>query len=473
MSEHTSAAAIPKYASKDFCVDTANRVIGFATRKGDTVGTSVTIMGDTSGTLRWARNQVSAGTQLSSRTVAVVSVNEGQEGMSITNEIDDSALKGAAMDAERLSGHTKKAETGPGKAGPLPLWGPQDYAQSNVFYESSIGFDTQARSTQGVELVQTASGQGFMSYGYMANWQTGTGVVTTNKLQAYQAQTDAEFSVTVRSRAEGSGWAGLSHSDFSKIDVKAVMNRAIDKCKNSQNPLRMEPGRHLAILEPQAVYDMWRWAMMPPIGWGRRPAEMGFGPYAAPGGKTKIGQKMLDERLTVYADPVDAGNNYRSFADDGSAMRRTVWFEKGILKELPYNREYAVEHKINEGNPMNGGISPTLPIPLHMTGGDTTIDEMIRTTRNGFLVTRFNGVFPTDFKSLSCQGNTRDGFWFIENGKIKHAAKNFRMLESPFFMLNQLESVGEPQRVYTPRGSIMVPPVKVRNFNFTALVDAV
>ncbi len=53
--------------------------------------------------------------------------------------------------------------------------------------------------------------------------------------------------------------------------------------------------------------------------------------------------------------------------------------------------------------------------------------------------------------------------------KIKHPVKNFRFNESPIIMLNNLEALGKPQRV----GGNLVPPMKIRDFTFTSLSDAV
>jgi len=84
-------------------------------------------------------------------------------------------------------------------------------------------------------------------------------------------------------------------------------------------------------------------------------------------------------------------------------------------------------------------------------------------------VTRFWYIRFVDPQTLLLTGLTRDGTFFIENGKIKHAIKNFRFNESPIIMLNNIEALGRPIRV---QGS-MVPPVKIRDFTFTSLSDAV
>jgi predicted Zn-dependent protease len=108
-----------------------------------------------------------------------------------------------------------------------------------------------------------------------------------------------------------------------------------------------------------------------------------------------------------------------------------------------------------------------------MSGGTTTMDEMIATTKRGLLVTRFSNMDTVDFGSALYSGYTRDGLWLIENGKISKPVKNFRFTESPFFVFNQVEQVGEPVRVFRPHAPAIVPPIKVRDFSFTSLADAV
>ena len=117
-----------------------------------------------------------------------------------------------------------------------------------------------------------------------------------------------------------------------------------------------------------------------------------------------------------------------------------------------------------------------------MSGGDATTEDMIRTTRRGLLVTRFSDAHVLDSGTLLMTGFTRDGLWLIENGAVTKAVKNFRFTESPLFVLNSIEALGEPVPVFNPvddpyAGSgivpAMVPSIKARDFSFTSLVDAV
>lgn len=110
-----------------------------------------------------------------------------------------------------------------------------------------------------------------------------------------------------------------------------------------------------------------------------------------------------------------------------------------------------------------------------MTGGNASLDELIRGTEKGILVTRFWYIRSVDPQTLLFTGLTRDGTFYIENGEIKFPAKNFRFNESPIIMLNNLEALGKPVRTISGESGQMalIPPMRVRDFTFTSLSDAV
>jgi predicted Zn-dependent protease len=142
--------------------------------------------------------------------------------------------------------------------------------------------------------------------------------------------------------------------------------------------------------------------------------------------------------------------------------RPVIWIEHGILKALAYSsRARAAAVGLEPINP---------PSVIRMSGGPTSIDEMIASTKRGIYVTRFSDVVTESPSTMYMTGVTRDGTFLIENGKVTKPVKNFRFEDSPFFFLNNLESIGPTQRV--SRGHVM-PPVKVRDFAFTSLTDAI
>ena len=157
---------------------------------------------------------------------------------------------------------------------------------------------------------------------------------------------------------------------------------------------------------------------------------------------------------------------YPPFSSTGEVFRPATWVADGILRDLAYPRTYGVQQLgVEAGLPTSGAF--------HMSGGKTTIDEMIATTTRGILVTRFSDVGVVDYVSFMESGYTRDGLWLIENGAISKAIKNFRFTESPLFALNQIEQIGTSVRVFHPRTPIAAPALKVRDFSFTSLADAV
>ena len=85
---------------------------------------------------------------------------------------------------------------------------------------------------------------------------------------------------------------------------------------------------------------------------------------------------------------------------------------------------------------------------------------------------------PVDARTILYTGLTRDGTFLIENGKITRAVKNLRFNESPIFMLNNIDAMGMPVRVSASESggagmAIVVPPIKVREFTFTSMSDAI
>ena len=107
-----------------------------------------------------------------------------------------------------------------------------------------------------------------------------------------------------------------------------------------------------------------------------------------------------------------------------------------------------------------------------MTGGTTSVEEMIAGTERGFLITRLVNVRETLPDSLLCTGTTSDGLWLIEHGKITKSVKNFRFRESPLFAFNNVLAIGMPERILLDMPAIC-PAIKVRDFSLTSLADAV
>ncbi len=298
-------------------------------------------------------------------------------------------------------------------------------------------------------------------------------IATSRGLFAYHPESDVTLSATARTPdGTGSGYASRGSTDWRSIDPKSLGERAARKAVASRNPQAVEPGQYTVVLEPQAVADV-----LPLLigAMGARAADEGRSAFAKRGGGTKVGERVVDERVTIYSDPTDPELLTQPFDNEGMPVTRTVWVENGVLKNLAYTRYWAQKQNTT---PMGGagavggfgGGGGRAFGGIKMVGGSESLDQLIAGTDRGILVTRFWYIRALDPRTVLYTGLTRDGTFLIEKGKITRSIKNFRWNESPLFMLNKLDALGRAEQV---RAGLVVPAIRVRDFTFTSLSDAV
>ncbi len=458
------------------CRAIANRVKRMARGPGTT---RVAISSVWTGDVRWARNRVTLAGDARDVNVRITRVYRMSSGTAETSLLDDAGLETALRRAEALM-HTQSA----GFELAYPPGEPA-YLKPAIWSAATVDLAAGRRGEIVRELVTPAEKAGLFSAGYLAVGAFSEGLYGYDGDAVYCARTTARCAVTVRDPSgNGSGWVGATSYDWGALDTAAVARRAQEKCVASRAPVAIEPGRYTVVLEPQAVGDLLDLVADSLL---RFPAESGMGPWADPErpGFSKLGKKVADERVTIGHDPMDPLLGVCPFGPDGQAYRPVKWIDRGVLMALAYDREYAVE-RFHEITPLPNSYS------IAMQGGETSLEEMIRTTKRGLLVTRFSNVRVVDFNSLLATGITRDGLWLIENGKITKPVKNMRFSDSPVVVLNSLEQLGKPEPVFrlgkswywgkeeqpdrpvfSPHVPTVVPPLKARGFTFTRLVDAV
>ena len=97
-----------------------------------------------------------------------------------------------------------------------------------------------------------------------------------------------------------------------------------------------------------------------------------------------------------------------------------------------------------------------------------TVDQMIASTERGVLVTRLWYIREVDPYEKLLTGMTRDGTFYVENGKVRHGILNFRFNESLIHMLSNVEAMSIPVRASGEESlDMVVPAMKIRDFNFT------
>ena len=457
MSTQRSLADTARYLSREEAESLTKRILGFAGADE----TRVTVESGSRGNTRFARNQVSTGGDNFNTTVTIRSAFGRRSGAVTTNKLDDAALHAAVQTAERL------ARLAPEDPEAMPELGPQQYGDAVGWSDETAALDAAGRAAMVSAVTDPSRGAALQSTGYIETESGSFAIANSKGLFAYARGTGAALTTTVRTPdGTGSGWAGSASHDVSRIDAAALGARAIDKAQRSRDPVAIEPGRYTVVLEPTAVGNLVR---LIAFAMNARSADEGRSFFTRPGGGNKIGMKVVDERVSLVSDPFQADAPGMPFNGEGLPIAPTVWIDEGVVRNLAYDRYWAQKQ----------GVAPTpFSGSLRMTGGDASIEEMIASTERGLLVTRFWYIRPVDPRTILFTGLTRDGTFLIENGKVTKAVKNLRYNESPIFMLNNIEMMGRPTRVSasedgSPSNAVVVPPLKVRDFTFTSLSDAV
>lgn len=451
-----------EFLSRDAAKALADRVLSFA--KADE--TRVNIQSGWSGNTRFAGNEITTSGGTTNTTITVTSSIGKRRASSSTNILDDESLRRTVDQAERL------ARLSPEDPEALPGLGPQTYRTVNGYFDASANLTPEARAAAVGRVISTAeatsSSEKLFVAGFLSASASANAVANSKGLFAYHRATDADLSATVRTPdATGSGWASSGARDWSLLDPTAMGTMAAKKAVASRNPKAVEPGMWTVVLEPQAVADI-----MPQLvgTFNARANDEGRGTFSKTGGGTRLGERIADERVTMYTDPSDPDLLSQPFDGEGLPLERVVYIENGMLKNFSYDRYWAQKQgktPTNSGGGRGGGGGGG---GLKFVGGSKSTEDLIAGCERGILVTHFFYIRSLDQRTVMLTGLTRDGTFLIEKGKITAAVKNFRWNESPLFMLSKIEEIGKAER--TAAGQVM-PSLRVKDFNFSSLSDAI
>lgn len=440
-----------------------DRVLGLS--KADE--TRVNIASGWSGNTRFAGAEITTSGGITDTALTVTATIGRRRASITTNVTDDASLRRTVEMAERL------ARLAPEDPELMPELGPQQYVSVPAYVDATAALGPEPRAEAVKRLIDAARAQGrdvgdLFVAGFLEANAGATVIATSRGLFAYHPSTDVSLSTTVRTPdATGSGWAASGARDWRQIDPVALGRRAADKAVASRNPVAVEPGMYTAVLEPAAVAQL-----LPGVvgALNARNADEGRSPFSKPEGGTRLGERIADQRLTIISDPADPDLLAQPFDGEGLPLKRRVWIENGVLRNLAYTRFWAQKQGKEPTGGGGGGGFGGFAGGLKMSGGTKTVDQLIAETERGILVTHFFYVNTLDPRNGLLTGLTRDGTFLIENGKVTRAVKNFRWNESPLIMVNKIEEIGRAER--TRVGQVM-PSLRVRDFNFASLSDAV
>ena len=431
---------------------------------------------------RWANSSITVNLVQYDQQLSL-NVRHGQkQGSSSTREFDDESLKAMVDEANEAA---QKARDNPNLA-PL-VKGPQEYIAVDAVVPATAEFGPGERAAWVKQSVDICEKKGVLGSGYIPKAYQTTSLANSEGLFAYYQYAETGFVLTCRmANGSGSGWSGITGAkELAQVDVAQLTEVAANKASRTQKPRAIEPGRYTTILEPRPAARFLSTmtgafnAGAPGGGFGGGGGGGGGGfnfggigrPFVNADGTPKTGQKLFSDSFTLKSDIGNPTLRQTPIMNDGSAAKPVTWVEKGVLKNVYYDAASARRQKVPP--------SPATPtMSLVLEGSSQSVEDMIKSTRRGLLVTFFWYIRPVDTLTLLQTGMTRDGLFLIENGEIAGPVQNFRWNMSPLVGFANISAIGKPVPIHTGEaydgpGTALVPPIRIEDFYMTSVSPAV
>ncbi|RJP72745.1 MAG: TldD/PmbA family protein [Candidatus Abyssobacteria bacterium SURF_17] len=417
--------------------------------------TELVIEADRQSLTRFAGNQIHQNVSEFDCRLSIRAIENGCIGHSSTNKIDEDAISDAlqwARDAAHL---------GNMKAEPAEFAGPQMYASLSNYSQRTADWPPRERATMVSHLVEKCEPKGASAAGAVSNSESVLAVANSNGLRAYHSLTDANFTATVSVNGS-TGWCNCYSSDALTLQAARWGKRALGHAVIGRNPRPLEPGRYTVVLAEAAVKDL-----VELLCW------LGLGAQALEEKRSfmcgKIGKRITGKNITLADDAFHPLGIGFPFDYEGIPKQRVVLIEKGTAKSVAYDRAYGSRAgKTSTGHavPARYTFGP-LPLNVVLSPGKSDYVEMLRSLKRGLLVTRFWYCRIVDPAKTLITGQTRDGTFLVEDGKIVCGVRDMRFNESILETFSRAEMIS---RYLRRIGSTIVPAMKIEDFRFTELV---
>jgi predicted Zn-dependent protease len=417
--------------------------------------TEVEIDATTDALTRFANNTIHQNVAEQELGISVRVVVDGRTARSSTNKGDDESLRRAVAAAISL------ARNEPENPDLLPMLRAQKYQKVSRFFPATAATTPEDRARAVAKVCRLAEKNKQTAAGIFASGSTQSAIANSKGLFGHYEQTRSEFSVTILEK-DSSGWAKSNSPDVRTLDPGALAESASRKAAESRAPREIPAGRYTTILEPSAVLDLVGFLFYDFAGTAVLDKRSCF--------TGRMGKRLFGENITLWDDVYHPLQTGPPFDGEGLPKQKILLVDRGVPKNLVYARATAKKMK---AKPTGHGFSlpneyGEAPMNLVFAGGDKPVDEMVRTTERGILVTRLWYIREVDPYEKILTGMTRDGTFLIENGRVVGGLRNFRFNQSILEMLANVLMLGPAVRAAGEESfEMVVPPMKVRDFHFS------
>lgn len=426
---------------------------------------------------RFANNSIHQNVAEENAIISVRTVFGGRTARATTNKFDDESLRQVVKSSEALA---KVQHPDPdllsmpaaAEAGNADGMDGSSCVPSRYFEETAT-ITPEFRADGVKKIVGVADQYKLTTAGVFSSGEWFEGIFNSHGLSRWHTQTSAEVSVTMLA-GDSSGWQKANSPNVANLNPLRLAEIAAQKAVDSAHPKEVPAGKYTVILEPAAVLDIvgfmfWDYSGMAIL--DQRSFLTG-----------RIGTRLFGENITITDDVAHPLQSGSPFDGEGMLRKRVPLVENGVVKRVVYARGTAERMKHSEHKDSVGPIEATghgfslpnemgeMPLNIVITpvGKTQSIEEMIASTERGILVTRLWYIREVEPFEKMLTGMTRDGTFYIENGKVQGGVRNFRFNESLIHMLSNVEAMSTPVRSCGEESfDMVVPAMRVREFNFT------
>lgn len=433
-----------------------------ASRAGQT---EVALFAGDSALTRFANNYIHQNVEQSDVEVRVRSVVDRRIGLASSNDLSDEGLRRLAARAHELALHQRENEDF------RSLPGPEPFPPADAWVERTARCGPEERASVVAQICDASSRAGLVAAGAYHTSAHTFAIGNSLGIFAVHRETQADVNAVVMV-GDASGYAARVSKDAADIDGEAVAREAVDRATRAVNPRTVEPGEYEVILEPYAVVDMLDFFSY--LSFGALPfiEKRSFM-------SGRIGERVMDEKITIWDDGLAPEGIPMPFDFEGVPKRRVTFIDHGVAREVVWDSYYAGKvggSARSTGHSLPGG-NTIGPMPLHMfmAGGSATLDEMVRGTRRGLLVTRFWYTRTVHPLNVVTTGMTRDGTFLVEDGRVVGPVVSVRFTQDYLDALNHVDLVGrDPVLVLGDIGGGVrsVPALKLAKWNVTGASEA-
>jgi predicted Zn-dependent protease len=418
----------------------------------------VRLQGERFSLSRFAKSTIHQNLTKNNATITLKAVFGKKIGTASVNSLDNASLKKLVETAEYL------AKMQDDSSDFISLPEPTSFVLVPNYYEKTADYTPEDRAEGIATIADCAARDNFFAYGAFSTETSELAVANSLGVRAYNRGTSAHLRTVIMSETDpGTGYADRLSRNVEDIDFKAIGEEAVERCRMSQGGRDIATGEYEVVFTPYAVSDMIRF-----LGY------LGFTGASLQEGRSfmagKIGQQITGSNISIWDDAHNPGTLNIPFDFEGVAKQQVGFIEEGVAQGVAYDSNSA--HK--EGRKSTGHAHPRfpggLPANMVMAGGDSSLEEMIKSTKRGIYITRFHYTHCPEPVQVIMTGTTRDGTYFIEDGEIKYPIKNLRMTDSVLRVLSHVSLISKErklQRDWWSTFNSLLPAIKADKCNFT------